>query len=146
MKVDWDVIDKLAQNIRHAKPVTVEIMREQLDIWWSVKFNRPLKDPLLQEYSTQELLYEYLIHHYLDPKNDPTKLDEEEARKKDDIEWAQKMMANMNKSKEEKAEGDQEDTKEEPGPGTDGMFVTPTNVPDVPFPDLPDTISTHFDE
>lgn len=29
--------------------------------WWSEKYNRPLKDPLLQSYSIEELIYEYCV-------------------------------------------------------------------------------------
>lgn len=142
MKIDWDVIEKLAKNIRHVRANKTEYMREQLEIWWSVKFNRPLKDPLLKEYNLYELLYEYLVHFYMDPANDPAKQEEEKRREKDDIEWVQKMMANINKPK---AEGDQGDTEDKPKPGTEGMFVKPSPK-DIPFPDLPDTISSKVDE
>lgn len=30
-----------------------------LQSWWSKTYNRPLKDPLLQEYTLEELLYEF---------------------------------------------------------------------------------------
>lgn len=30
-----------------------------LKSWWSKTYNRPLKDPLLQEYTFEELLYEF---------------------------------------------------------------------------------------
>lgn len=30
--------------------------------WWSNKFNRPLKDPILLSYTTEELAYEYYLH------------------------------------------------------------------------------------
>lgn len=44
----------------HAKTTDTE---EGIDLflrsWWSRTYNRPLKDPLLLEYSTYDLLYEY---------------------------------------------------------------------------------------
>lgn len=30
--------------------------------WWSRTYNRPLKDPLLQDYTLEELYYEYRDH------------------------------------------------------------------------------------
>ena len=30
-----------------------------LQSWWSKEYNRPLKDPLLQSYTLEELVYEY---------------------------------------------------------------------------------------
>jgi len=49
--------------------ITANIARSELDSqykqllflqsWWSKVYNRPLKDPLLQEYTIEELYYEY---------------------------------------------------------------------------------------
>ncbi len=33
-----------------------------LSFWWSKTYSRPLKDPLLQEYTLEELYYEYREH------------------------------------------------------------------------------------
>lgn len=33
-----------------------------LKSWWSRTYNRPLKDPLLQDYTPEELYYEYCDH------------------------------------------------------------------------------------
>lgn len=37
------------------------MQREQLQWWWCRQYNRPLKDPLLQEYTLEELQIEYFM-------------------------------------------------------------------------------------
>jgi hypothetical protein len=32
-----------------------------LQVWWSKKYERPLKDPLLLEYTLEELMYEFFV-------------------------------------------------------------------------------------
>lgn len=36
------------------------VRSEQLERWWCKKYNRPRKDPLLAEYTPEELMIEYL--------------------------------------------------------------------------------------
>lgn len=141
MRVDWGVIEKLAKNIRRVGATNTEYLRKQLEIWWSIKFNRPLKDPLLQEYSLYELLYEYLLHYHLDPNNEKANKEKAEKSEKEDLDWAKKMIEKIG----DKA-ADLKKTKDDKENGTDGMFITPSEVPDIPFPDLPDTISSNIDE
>jgi len=47
--------------------------------WWCRTYNRPLKDPLLAEYTTYDLLYEY--HDKEERKNASLAVLEEEADK-----------------------------------------------------------------
>lgn len=65
--------------------------------WWSSRYSRPIKDPLLQTYTLEELLYEYFLHTEKDVvdaeqienakgKEEDDKLDAEEA-------WADQMEA-----------------------------------------------------
>lgn len=39
-----------------------KLASEQMQWWWCKRYNRPLKDPLLQEYTIEELEIEYLMH------------------------------------------------------------------------------------
>ena len=63
--------------------------------WWSQFYKRPLKDPILQTYTIEELMYEY--HTNKERKaaqstvieGDADKI--EEAKEKADQEWADKM-------------------------------------------------------
>ena len=68
---------------------------QYLSSWWSRYYNRPLKDPLLQQYTLEELAYEYyavsetnVYQKELD--NESTdKIEEEKLRQAN--EWADKM-------------------------------------------------------
>jgi hypothetical protein len=59
--------------------------------WWSRKYTRPLKDPLLQEYTIEELLYEFHIHdardnaysEYLELETDKI----EEEKEQETMDW-----------------------------------------------------------
>lgn len=151
MKIDWDVIDKIAKNIRSVRvDQSADYLQHQLEIWWSVKYNRPLKDPLLKEYSLYELIYEYLIHYYMDPANDPSKQEAKIAEEAADLEWVKRMTARASKKeKPSKTKKSRKKAKKDSAGaeyGMDGMFILPSEVPDVPFPDLPDVISSKIDE
>ena len=54
----FEAIEKLAEynSLHTGGEDGVELF---LKSWWSKTYNRPLKDPLLQQYTVQELLYEY---------------------------------------------------------------------------------------
>lgn len=54
-----EAIDKLTYNIARASLATEQSQLLFLRSWWSKYYNRPLKDPLLQEYTLEELYYEY---------------------------------------------------------------------------------------
>jgi hypothetical protein len=59
--------------------------------WWSKTYNRPLKDPLLQEYSLEELLYEFFdriereqaIKELIESRDKQ----EEEQKEKEVLDW-----------------------------------------------------------
>ena len=54
-----EAIDKLTYNIARAPLDTAATQFLFLRSWWSKYYNRPLKDPILQEYTLEELYYEY---------------------------------------------------------------------------------------
>lgn len=61
--------------------------------WWSKTYNRPLKDPILQSYTTEELLYEY--YNRVERANAEVDAVEEESDKIEDkklqenLDWAE---------------------------------------------------------
>jgi hypothetical protein len=64
-------------------------------MWWCKKYNKPLKDPILMQYSVEELLYEMMSHRHYD--NDLNRQRQEEADRieiekyDEDVEWAEEM-------------------------------------------------------
>lgn len=65
--------------------------------WWSDKYNRPLKDPVLLEYTTEELTYEYYLSAEREKarrerdEEENDKIEEAKAIEADD--WADQMEA-----------------------------------------------------
>jgi hypothetical protein len=64
-----------------------------LTYWWSNKYNRPIKDPLLQEYTIEELYYEYRLHDEYSKAVNEKETEEqekvEEQRTYDALAWAE---------------------------------------------------------
>lgn len=64
-----------------------------LKSWWSNTYNRPLKDPLLESYSLEELLYEFYdkIERQKAAEERATKDADkmEEAKEKEVLDWAE---------------------------------------------------------
>jgi hypothetical protein len=46
---------------------------------------------LLNEYTLDDLVYEYLAHYYLSPENDPNKKKEREKEEAEETAWVKKM-------------------------------------------------------
>lgn len=63
--------------------------------WWCRKYNRPLKDPLLQTYTIEELSYEYFLDMEIQKaaqENVQLEADKiEEAKQKQAEAWADEM-------------------------------------------------------
>jgi fumarylacetoacetate (FAA) hydrolase family protein len=89
--------------------------------WWCTYYNRPLKDPLLQQYSTEELAYEYyLISELQVVKEEKARAEDdriEEAQLQEAEDWADMMeaeeeaerQAEEERKKLEKAKAEQEE-------------------------------------
>lgn len=64
-----------------------------LKSWWSSTYNRPLKDPLLESYTLEELLYEFYdkIERQQAREERSTKEADkiEEAKEKEVLDWAE---------------------------------------------------------
>lgn len=96
--VHWAEIDELVRAARKVDPLSsLEHLRYYLEKWWCVQYNKPFKDPLLKEYTTNELIYEFLFHHYQKPENDPDKPKANDLDKEDE-EWAKRQIEEMSKS------------------------------------------------
>lgn len=91
--VNWDEIDRLVQAERTVTSSTSDQgLLRQLRLWWCIKYNLPFRSPLLDTYTLDDLVYEYLTFYYLDPEHDPSVKRQKELREKDDQEWARKML------------------------------------------------------
>ncbi|CAM6003879.1 unnamed protein product [Sphagnum jensenii] len=66
-----------------------------LKSWWSRTYNRPLKDPLLESYTLEELLYEFYdrVERYAAEQEriKDTEIEQEEKKDQADQDWADKM-------------------------------------------------------
>lgn len=128
MELNWAEIDTLARSYHCIDPVSsVEALTRQLRMWWCVKFSRPMKDPLLDTYTLQELALEYLIHFYMNPDNDPNEKKRKESQEQSDFEWAKEQLKKIQPEKSKKIQ----DSEKAPEPS--------------PIPNLPE-ISTSFDK
>lgn len=88
--------------------------------WWSEKYSRPLKDPILLSYTLEELAYEYYLsmerraaeRESIEEENDKI----EEAKDKAAQEWADQM----------EAEEDEDDESDNSAPGDPAL--DPANI------------------
>ena len=55
----YKLIDQIVKNLARSELDTEHKQLLFLQAWWSRTYNRPLKDPLLSEYTMDELYYEY---------------------------------------------------------------------------------------
>lgn len=66
-----------------------------LKSWWSDYYNRPMKDPILQQYTLEELLYEFYDKVERKQAKEEQKLKEEEQvevkKEREALDWAEKM-------------------------------------------------------
>lgn len=64
-----------------------------LKSWWSTHYNRPLKDPLLESYTFEELLYEFFDKSERQKAAEESVVKEadkiEEAKEKEVLDWAE---------------------------------------------------------
>lgn len=88
-----DAIKKLAAHNARAPLDSEEQIWLFLTSWWSKTYSRPLKDPLLKEYSMEELLYEFYdrIEREKAAEENAEQQDGkiEEAKEKEALDWAE---------------------------------------------------------
>lgn len=103
--INWEDIDRLAKAHHLTDPtVSEKSITRFLRVWWCLQYNRPFKDPLLNTYTLDELIYEYLVHFYTDPKNDLNKKAENDAEQADDDAWVKKMILKEQQKEQTKKE------------------------------------------
>lgn len=145
MAVNWGDVDRLVRAYHLTDPTSSEeALRRQLELWWCIRYNRPFKDPLLLNYSLNDLIFEYLTVFYLSPENDPS----EKKRRKDledaDRQWALQQLQRHQQKKPTKKEPEAPKVvlpEEKPKNNEDsGLPSEPIQIPDLP------EISTRFDE
>ena len=123
-----DDIRQLAAYNARAPLDTEEQMILFLQSWWSHTYNRPLKDPLLETYSVEELLYEFYDRIERQAarlerlETDDDRIEEEKERAV--LDWA---------DAEEKRELEEAKLKAETTETTQATETT--EEPDVPAPD-----------
>lgn len=90
-----DAVRRLAAHNARAELDSEEQLILFLKSWWSRTYNRPLKDPLLESYTLEELLYEFYDRverqkaedERLELESDKI----EEAKDREAEDWAEKM-------------------------------------------------------
>jgi hypothetical protein len=89
----FEAIDIIATKAVREDLNTEKSQLRFLSYWWSNKYNKPIKDPLLQEYTVEELYYEYRLHNeYAKAVNEKETEEQEkiEEQKADDaLAWAE---------------------------------------------------------
>lgn len=90
-----EAVRKLAAHNARADLDTEEQLTLFLQSWWSRTYNRPLKDPLLQSYTLEELLYEFYDRIERQKaederlEQDSVKIEEDKDKEAED--WAERM-------------------------------------------------------
>jgi hypothetical protein len=139
MKFHWEAIQRLAKAHHCEDPVAdLATFRRFLEFWWCRTYNRPLKDPLLGQYTLDELTYEYLRHLYHEPNMDPRKEMAIKEIESEDEAWVRQMMSQIK----------QQQAAPAPTQTTEAIPETTSADPvaDAPLTPLPPEISTKFDE
>lgn len=90
-----EAVKRLASHNARAPLETEELLLLFLQSWWSRTYNRPLKDPLLLQYTLEELLYEFYDRIERQKAQDESLEQDdvkiEEAKDKEAEDWAEKM-------------------------------------------------------
>lgn len=90
-----DAVKEIATRNARAELDTEEQLLLFLQSWWSRTYNRPLKDPLLESYTLEELLYEFydrierLKAEQERLEQEDVKIEESQDKAAED--WAEKM-------------------------------------------------------
>jgi hypothetical protein len=93
----------------------------------------------LDQYTLDELVYEFLTKYYQKPENDPDRIDEDKKRQQEDDEWASRML----QKEIEKIQQSTKSIEKSVAPLKSGdRKKSKKNKADA---DLPDVISTRFD-
>lgn len=104
----FDNIKRLALENVEREVTTVGEALEFLKKWWCRYYKRPYKDPLLQEYTIEELLLEFYENSFLDNEKMKDKFKTElilaQESEEDHEEWLKSQMGDAYQTEEEMAE------------------------------------------
>ncbi len=112
-----DAVKEIATRNARAELDTEEQLLLFLQSWWSRTYNRPLKDPLLESYTLEELLYEFydrierLKAEQERLEQEDVKIEESQDKAAED--WAEKMEREEREA-EMRAEAAKSETKPDP--------------------------------
>jgi len=88
----FDAIDLITKKAAREELNTSKSQLRFLTYWWSNKYNKPFKDPLLHQYTIEELYYEYRLHQEFNEAADEKTTQEsdkiEEQKQDDAFAWA----------------------------------------------------------
>lgn len=88
----FEAIDAITHKAAREELNTEASQLRYLTYWWSNKYNRPFKDPLLNQYTIEELYYEYrLSEEFNEAANERTVKENdkiEEQKQNDALAWA----------------------------------------------------------
>lgn len=63
-----------ADSVRKQEIATIDDLIWSLKKWWSKRYSRPLKDPLLESYDLSELLFEFFLFTEVDETEETNKI------------------------------------------------------------------------
>lgn len=115
----------IAESIRRIAAINARANLEDevqlklfLQSWWSRTYNRPLKDPLLEAYTLEELLYEFYDRVERRAAEEERIKDvevmQEDSKNKEDLDWADKMEQEELAKIKSKAASEEEKKIEDP--------------------------------
>ena len=92
--IDVKAIKQVAYNKATATSVPMSDIDNFLKQWWSDKYHRPTNDPLLLQFTTEELMLEYYYDIFKDNKDERLKFEKESQieTEDEDEKWFKKVM------------------------------------------------------
>jgi hypothetical protein len=113
-----EAIREIAAKNARAELVDEEQLKLFLQSWWSKIYNRPLKDPLLQTYTLEELLYEFydkIERRAAEVEREEASIEmQEDSKEKADLDWAEQMEREELEQLKVKAAAEEEARKQDP--------------------------------
>ena len=92
-RLPWIELARLAKaHLREEPSSSDETMERYLRRWFCLRFNLPLRSPILDRYTLAEMAYELLLNHY---QNGGLEAEEKEEQAAKDLEWAKREALRM---------------------------------------------------
>jgi len=116
-KLSFDNVYSRVMKSAQTKIKTENDLERFLRSWWCIRYNRPYRDPLLLDYSLEELVVEYLDVSYRSNPEAFKKVKEQQKIAQEDDDWADKMAEKFGeklipKDQQAKVEGEIEEALE----------------------------------